>query len=182
MGALRLEDLPRYTYDDYKNWEDKWELIRGIVYAMAPAPTIKHQLISNNIAWELKNIFKNCQKCKTLLPIDWKISEDTIVQPDNAVICHTPTNESYLTKAPKIIFEVLSKSTVKKDTTLKYELYQQEGVKYYIIVNPEEEIAKVYELKEGRYIKICDASDEVVVFELPECEKRVDFDFSKIWS
>lgn len=181
MGALQLEDLPSYTYNDYKKWEDNWELIYGIAYAMSPAPMIKHQSISNNIAWELKNLFQECKKCQVLLPIDWKISDETIVQPDNSVICHSPKHEAYITKAPLIIFEVLSKNTAKKDKKLKYRLYEQEGVSYYTIVDPDEEMAKVYELKEGRYIKICDASDEQVTFKIEACKEAFEFDFSKIW-
>lgn len=182
MGVLKLEDLPYYTYDDYKNWEgNDWELIYGQAYCMSPAPMIRHQDITNKIGWELQNIFSNCKKCKVLMPVDWKISNDTVVQPDNLVICHKPANKAYITKAPRIIFEILSKSTAKKDKGLKYDLYEQEGVNYYIIVDPDEEIAKVYELKEGRYIKVCDASDEVVVFKIKECSQKLEFDFSKIW-
>jgi len=50
MGVLREEDLPSYTYEDYKLWEGDWELIYGVPYAMAPAPMIKHQAISSKIA------------------------------------------------------------------------------------------------------------------------------------
>lgn len=181
MGELKLEDLPHYTYEEYKNWEDNWELIYGYAYAMSPAPMIKHQRITNNIGWELKNIFDSCNKCQVLMPIDWKISDDTIVQPDNSVICHTPTHEAYITKAPRVVFEILSKSTAKKDKELKYRLYEQEGVAYYIIVDTDEEIAKVYELKDGKYMKVCDASDESVEFTIKECDTKVTFDFSKIW-
>ena len=182
MGALKLEDLPYYTYDDYKNWEgNDWEIIYGQAYCMSPAPMIKHQSLSNKIAWQLQNIFAKCKKCQALLPIDWKISNDTVVQPDNSVICHEPQNEAYITKAPVIIFEILSKSTAKKDKGLKYSLYEQEGVKYYIIVDPDDEIAKVYKLLDGRYIKVCDASDEKVEFKVKECEDSFEFDFSKIW-
>ena len=187
MGALKLEDLPRYTYEDYITWDGDWELIDGIAFSkngsvsMAPAPMIKHQNISSKISWELHNIFNNCKRCQVLMPVDWKISDDMIVQPDNSVICHNPTNQAYITKAPKIIFEILSKSTAKKDKEIKYKLYQQEGVKYYIIVDPKEEIAKVYELKDGRYIKICDATDEIVEFNIKECKSKMKFNFSKIW-
>ena len=181
MG-LRVEDaLPHYTYDDYKEWEGDWEIINGIAYAMAPAPLIEHQNISGNIHAQLQRLFAECKKCKVLLPVDWKISEDTVVQPDNLVICHTPTNPAYLTKAPEIIFEILSKSTAKKDTTLKFHLYESEGVKYYIIVDPDEKVAKVYKLKDGKYIKLLDASDETVEFEVEKCSKKLPFDFSKIW-
>jgi len=182
MGVLKLEDLPYYTYDDYKNWEgNDWELIYGQAYCMSPAPMLKHQAISNNIAWELKNALGECKKCQAYMPVDWKIAEDTVVQPDNSLICHEPKNEAYITKAPRIIFEILSKSTAKKDKGLKYDLYEQEAVSYYIIVDPDEEIAKVYELKEGRYIKVCDASDEKVKFDITECNNTLEFDFAKIW-
>jgi len=182
MSALRAEDAyPRYTYDDYVNWEDRWELINGIAYSMAPAPTIKHQKISNNIAWELNNIFKDCSICTASIFVDWKIDEDTVVQPDNLVFCHKPRNEMYLTKAPVIIFEILSKSTAKKDLTVKYELYEKEGVKYYCIANPDDEVVKVYKLKDGRYIKAGDFSDESFKFKIDKCDNLKEFNFSKIW-
>ena len=183
MGALKLEDLPYYTYDDYKNWEgNDWELIYGQAYCMSPAPMIKHQNISSKIARYLDEAIGDCKKCQAVLPVDWKISEDTVVQPDNSVICHEPQNEAYITKAPKIIFEILSKSTAKKDKGLKFNLYEREGVAYYIIVDPNDNVAKVYELKDGRYIKVCDATDEVVEFNIKECNKTISFDFAKIFS
>ena len=179
MSAIKKEYLPNYTYDDYKNWEGNWELIYGVPYAMAPAPMIKHQAISNKIAWQLQDLLRECEACQALLPVDWKIDDSTVVQPDNLIICHTPQNEAYIKKAPKVIFEILSKSTAVVDKNLKYELYEKEGVSYYIIVDPSESIAKVYELKEGRYIKLCDAYEDSVDFELETC--AFVFDFAKIW-
>ncbi len=181
MGALKLEDIPHYVYEDYARWEGSWELIFGVPYAMSPAPTIKHQSVSGNISWQLKEIFENCQKRKSLLPIDWKITEDTVVQPDNLVVCEEDLDKTYITKAPRIIFEVLSKSTEKKDTGIKFSLYESEGVPYYIMVNPNDNMAKAYELKEGRYIKIGDFENEKLEFSLKECEENLEFDFSKIW-
>ncbi len=179
MSAIKEEYLPHYTYEEYVLWKGNWELIYGIPYAMAPAPMIKHQAISNKIAWQLQNVLQECETCQALLPIDWKIDDSTVVQPDNLIICHTPQEEAYIKKAPKVIFEILSKSTATVDKNLKYELYEKEGVNYYIIVDPSESIAKVYEFKEGRYIKVCDAHEECVDFELNDC--AFTFDFSKIW-
>ncbi len=179
MGILKDNEHPRYTYEDYKQWEGKWELIEGFPYAMSPSPSPKHQLISNNIARELGNKLENCTECRALLPVDWKISEDTVVQPDNLVICYPLEDKPYITKAPVLIFEVISKSTSFKDREIKYRLYEREGVKYYVIVDPDEKMAKVYQLKEGRYIKVSDITDETVQFDLGKC--KIQFDFSKIW-
>jgi len=41
--------LPHYTYQDYIQWEGKWELIDGIPHSMSPALTPQHQLIANNL-------------------------------------------------------------------------------------------------------------------------------------
>ncbi|EDP74136.1 Uma2 family endonuclease [Hydrogenivirga sp. 128-5-R1-1] len=176
---LSQKYLPHYTYEDYKNWEGRWELIEGIPFAMSPAPAVKHQLISNKIAWQLEELLKNCKECKALLPVDWKISEDTVVQPDNLVICYPLENKPYITKAPTLIFEVVSKSTQEKDEKIKFEIYQREGVKYYILIYPEEKLSKVFELINGRYSKLIDATDETVEFNLKNC--LLNFDFSKIW-
>lgn len=179
MGVAKLENIPQYTYEDYKHWEDEWEIIDGIAYAMSPAPMIKHQKVSNKIARILDEELENCKNCHALLPVDWKINEDTVVQPDNLVVCYEPKG-AYITKVPTMIFEILSKSTAKKDKTVKFELYQSEGVKYYIIVDPDENIAKAYQLKDGNYIKMVDATDESVEFELKDCE--ITIDFNKLWS
>ncbi len=178
MGVSTLADIPHYTYEDYKLWEDAWEIIGGIAYAMSPAPMIKHQKISNNIAWLLNEALQECDSCHALLPVDWKISDDTVVQPDNLVVCYEPQG-AYISKAPMLIFEVLSKATAKKDQGIKFNLYQDEGVSYYVIVDPEDSVAKVYTLKDGRYMKVIDASDEVVDFMLKECD--ISIDFSKLW-
>ncbi|WP_456384687.1 Uma2 family endonuclease [Persephonella sp.] len=179
MGILKESELPRYTYSDYKNWEGRWELIEGFPYAMSPAPTPRHQLVSNKIAAQLEFQLQNCEDCKALLPVDWKISDDTVVQPDNLVVCYPLEDKPYITRAPVLIFEVTSKATSLRDREIKYRLYEKEGVKYYVIVDPEENIAKVYNLKDGKYIKLGDFVKEKVLFDLGKC--KIEFDFSKIW-
>lgn len=179
MGALERY-RPHYTYQDYKLWEGQWELIEGIPYAMSPAPSILHQSLSTKISWQLSNLLQECESCQALLPIDWKISDETVVQPDNLVVCGAQLAGQYLTQAPSLIFEILSPSTAHKDRHLKFELYEREAVKYYVIADPETNVAKLYQLNsEGRYIKKLDASKQTYSFDFGDCQ--MDFDFSKIW-
>ncbi len=166
-----------YTVEDREHWQDDWELIYGSPYAMAPSPLVTHQSISMKIARQLDEQLDNCPKCQALFEIDWEISSDTVVKPDTLVICYEPDEK--ITKKPELIFEIASKSTVKRDETLKFELYEQEGVEFYVIVYPKKQMAKLYQLKEGRYLKVGDFSDERYEFELKKC--KIDFDFSKIW-
>ena len=179
MNPLHFEDLPQYTYEDYVQWEGRWELIHGVPYAMTPAPNVTHQMISQHIASQLERTLENCQECHALLPVDWKIDEETTVQPDNLVVCGDLEQTAYLNKTPVLIFEILSKSTARKDRTIKFKLYEQEGVRYYIIVDPEERIAKVYHLQDGRYVKQLDASKDILEFDLGKCTML--FDVGKIW-
>ncbi len=179
MENAHIEDLPHYVYEDYAQWEGKWELIRGIPYAMTPAPSLQHQRISHKIDALLANSLKECEQCEALLPVDWKIDEDTVVQPDNLVVCGKPDGK-YLTKAPALIFEILSKSTAAKDKSTKFSLYEKAGVTYYIIVDPIDQIAMVYRLHENQYINVIHATDEQINFELKECQ--LNFDFSRIWA
>ncbi len=179
MGQPDISNLPHYTWDDYQCWEGAWELIDGIAYAMSPAPSIQHQSISNNIAWLLKQQLDGCENCMALLPVDWRIDDDTVVQPDNLIVCGN-TSGKYLTKAPVLIVEILSKATAHKDKTTKSKLYEKEGVKFYLIVDPETTIIEIYDLFEGRFIKRLDASNEVLGFEFDEC--KITLDLAKIWS
>jgi len=175
MLAERYIEL--YTLEDYQLWEDNWELIYGYPYAIAPSPLVTHQNINMKIARQLSEKLDNCPNCQALFELDWEVSSDTIVKPDTLVICYEPDEK--ITKKPELIFEIASKSTIKKDETLKYELYQQEGVAFYVIVYPKKQVAKVYKLKDGRYVKAGDFSTEMYEFNLDDCS--INFDFSKIW-
>ena len=87
--AIAYDNLPYYTYDDYATWEGEWELIDGTPYAMDPAPYPKHQKIVFKIGKELDKHLKCKEKnCEVYIsPIDWKVNDDTVVQPDAALFC-----------------------------------------------------------------------------------------------
>jgi Uma2 family endonuclease len=138
--------LPHYTYDDYCKWEGKWELIEGIPHAMSPAPVPKHQVIAGNIYAELKTALKkNKCDCQIYLPLDYKITEETIIQPDVLVACK-PITKKYIDFAPALVVEVLSPATVLKDRNTKFFLYQHAGVSCYLIADPDSEKLEIYQL------------------------------------
>lgn len=166
-----------YTKDDYALWDGDWELIYGHPYAMAPSPMYGHQFVNLKIARQLDEKLDNCKSCYTLFETDVEFSQDTVLRPDCMVICYEPVDK--LTKAPEIVFEVISKSTAKRDETIKFEVYQEEGVKYYILTYPDIKKAKLYKLHEGRYIKVGDFTNETYTFELDMCS--IEFDFNFIW-
>ena len=175
---MLAQAIEYYTYDDYKNWDGEWELIEGIPLAMAPAPMRKHQSLATEIMYNLRKQLDDCIECEVLGEIDYKVSDDTILKPDIVLTCGE-TNESYLTKAPEIIVEIISKSTAKRDEKYKFEIYEQEKIKYYILVYPNDLRAKVYKLEGSKYDKQGDFLQESYNFEETSC--NVSLDFSRIF-
>jgi Uma2 family endonuclease len=145
MSAFQL--LPNYTYEDYLNWEGRWELINGIPYAMSPLPSPKHQMISGKVHSLLLELLKQNTNChgQVYQPIDLKISKHTVVNPDVLVVCK-PIKKQYLDFPPALVVEILSPSTEMKERNTKFQLYEEFGIPYYIIIDPDTEQVEVYAL------------------------------------
>ena len=182
---MRVKLLPHYTLEDWENWEGRWELIDGIPYAMSPMPTPRHQLVSTNIARLLAQELEKCEKCVSLISIDWVVSEDTILEPDNLIVCSEDLERDLFSKKrlefpPVAVFEVLSPSTREKDRITKFQIYEEQGVKYYIMVDPDTEEVEAYELKDGKYELVGKYQKEgEFLFDLGNC--RAKLNFSNIW-
>ncbi len=144
---------------------------------MAPAPMRIHQNIATELIHELKNSFEEaeCDECEVSFEVDWKLSDNTVLRPDIVFVCNDK-HKMYLTKAPKIIIEILSPSTAKKDETIKFTIYEDEKVDYYILVYPDDLVAKVYKIKDDRYTKVGDFTTEKLEFKDIDCDLSIDFD------
>ncbi len=170
--ALSHRILPNYTYDDYCHWEGKWEIIEGIPYAMSPSPSPIHQRICSalNVAFAVALKEAHCN-CQVYHPIDVKISEHTVLQPDVLVLCQEPS-QAFIDFPPALVVEVLSPSTREKDLYVKYQLYQDFGIQYYLVVDPDEKSITINELVDQKYREIRGGSN----FKLAsDCEVVVDF-------
>jgi Uma2 family endonuclease len=167
---------PHYTYEDYLLWEGRWELIEGMPYAMSPAPAPNHQDINGNLFVVFKMALeKTCEKCKAYIPIDWKISENTVVQPDVLIVCKK-IEKKYLDFTPALIVEILSPSTAYKDRHEKFELYEQEGVKYYLMVDPKFKKIEIYESVNGKYQLSATPSNQFDFNLESGCKFSINFD------
>jgi Uma2 family endonuclease len=171
--------LPRYTYNDYVQWEGRWELIEGHPIAMSPLPVPEHQRVSAEILFAFMTALKNssCTSCKAYNPLDYKIDENTVLQPDVLVVCNK-IDKPFLDFPPAIAVEVLSPSTAMRDRNYKYNTYQKQGVKYYLIVEPKTRSIEINSLNEGKYEP--EIYSTPYTFELPGgCSILTDF--SEVW-
>ena len=113
--------------------------------------SIKHNDIVLNIAFALKKYFKG-GKCKVNIEqIEVIFDENIKYKPDVFITCEeAKTKGQSFISSPKIIFEVVSKSTASHDYITKLSVYQKYGVLEYNIVEQNGHIVQ-YGLEDGVY-------------------------------
>lgn len=165
--------LPNYTVEDYRQWKGEWELIDGIPSAMTPSPSAIHQLFAKALVVQIDNeIVGNkgkCSNCEVFYELDWVVNEFTVLRPDIAVICDFDISDAFATK-PTIVVEIVSPSTALKDRHTKFDIYQEQQVPYYIIVDPKLEVFNIFVLENGKYQE----QDSLQEFQLSKCTIHID--------
>lgn len=143
-----------------RQFEEMVELIKGKIVYTSPAPSDKHQVISGNFYSYIHTFLKR-KPCKVFsAPYNVRLTQTvddrqvtTVVQPDLCIICYPNKRDKRgCLGAPDMIIEILSPNTAEKDVRTKFDLYEESGVLEYWIVDPLEELADVFVLKECKYI------------------------------
>jgi Uma2 family endonuclease len=161
MGLPR-RDAQHHTYGDYLGWSEdtRYELIEGVAYAMAPAPSRRHQEVLGELFRQVANALES-NPCRAFIaPFDVRLPRgaeaddeiDTVVQPDLSVVCDAAKlDERGCRGAPDWVVEVLSPGTAGHDHILKRTAYERSGVREYWLVHPADRIVTVYRLEGNRY-------------------------------
>ncbi|MGY0693281.1 Uma2 family endonuclease [Virgibacillus sp. FSP13] len=144
------------TYDDYAAVDDgnRYELVKGQLELMSPAPTVTHQLVSFEMQ---KTIAQSCETDYIILnaPVDVILSQtDEVRQPDLVLIHRNRVNilsNRGVEGAPDLVVEILSPSSLKRDKIDKLKTYEHYKVPEYWTVEPISGILEEYILNEGRY-------------------------------
>lgn len=160
-----------YSYSDYLLWKfkERVEIIKGKIMEMSPAPTRFHQRISMKLTIEFAKVFDNHACQLYAAPFDVRFPDEngkikTVVQPDLCVICDpNKLDDKGCIGAPDLVVEILSPSNSKHEMKDKYELYQEQGVKEYWIVSPQDKTIFIYVLENGKYIGIQPVAEDEVV-------------------
>lgn len=147
MSAV-LKSSTSISVEDYLREEParpvKHELIDGQLHAMAGV-SANHERIVVNLLSEFASHLKN-SPCEPF-GSDMKLRvNDNFFYPDVMVDCQFDESEPYYTETPVLIVEVLSRSTRKKDETLKLMTYiNLPSVQEYVLI--EQDIADVTVLR-----------------------------------
>ncbi len=179
MG-LPLRDECRHTYADYLSWPEdtRYELVEGLAYAMAPAPSVIHQTLVLGIARQADEALED-GPCRVLIaPVDLLLPHgsesdaevETLVQPDVLVVCDpSKVGQTRVRGAPDWVVEVLSPATAAHDQTIKRAAYERAAVPEYWLVDPANRLVTIYRLRDGSYGKpdIVELDGETPVGSIP---------------
>jgi Uma2 family endonuclease len=141
-----------YSYADYLTWkfDQTVEILRGKIFPMA-GPSRRHQGISWKLSGLFYTTFKN-QECRAYAaPFDVRLHDRTksekankdiytVVQPDICVICDLEKlDDKGCIGSPDLVIEILSPGNSSKEMKSKKQLYEECGVREYLIFDPERE-------------------------------------------
>ena len=143
-----LRRISRSSFQDYLSWTDdeRWEVIDGHPYRMS-APTTEHQILCTDLCFLLMTHFRG-KTCRVIAsPLDVKLSDYDVVQPDLVVICdRAQITKGHIEGPPTLAVEILSPSSVRHDKVRKARLYAAAGVQEYWILQPYPAMVEVLSL------------------------------------
>jgi Uma2 family endonuclease len=156
-------ETERFTAIERDSWEDgeKWELISGRAYLMAP-PLSAHQMVSAELFGQIRELLKGTPCAPFYAPFGVYLNskrneqsdqkDNTVVEPDIFVVCdHSKISKRGFEGVPDLIIEILSPSTRRYDMFTKMKLYHEYAVQAYWVVDIEAAYVTVYLLENGKY-------------------------------
>jgi Uma2 family endonuclease len=142
MQAYPKNQVHRYTLDEYLVMEEKSEVrhefYNGEIYAMAGG-TVNHNLLIDNVKELIKTHTKSkgCRVFSENMKVD-VLSGIYMPYPDVVLTCHPIDlrGDNLIIRQPRILVEVLSKSTARKDRGFKWQKYRKmPSLWYYMLVD-----------------------------------------------
>ena len=133
--------IPRYTAEEVRRFPDdrlRYEVIRGELF-VTPAPGTPHQRAVRELCTALHAYVVEHGLGEALpAPFEVEFTDDSAVQPD-VLVTLAPQGERLtrerLYGPPALVVEVVSYSSKRTDRLQKRQLYQEEGVPEYWIVD-----------------------------------------------
>ncbi len=174
-----------FNWNNYRSWGDdqRWELIDGEPFAMAPAPTTRHQRILARLTRRFEDFFEGRSCTPFPAPTDVRLSDVDVVQPDIVVVCNPDQiKRTHIEGPPTLVVEILSPGTEAFDRVRKMRLYAEKGVREVWLFTPYPWLAEVYLLKDGKYLldAAYEKKDELTSPTFPELSVKLETIFDYI--
>lgn len=163
------------TYDDYAKLPSdgvRYELVDGILQAMTPAPHPIHQLVNQELAFQLK---ETCHGEYIIFsaPIDLILSETEVRQPDLLMVHRERLDivtKRGIEGQPDLVVEILSPTSMKRDRLDKLKTYATYNIPEYWLIDPIQKFLEQYRLQKDRYeLQALYLKDEIVTSDHISC-------------
>ena len=122
---------------------------------MTPAPSVRHQIVSDNLFAALHHhVTEHRLGLVLAAPSDVYLSHDTIVQSDLVFVSTARLSivgAENIQGPPDLAIQILSPSTRIGDEVTKRDVYERFGVQEYWIADPDLQTAKIFRLQNQRY-------------------------------
>jgi Uma2 family endonuclease len=148
----------KLTYDDFVHFPDdgmRHELIDGEHY-VTPSPNMKHQQLLGTLHGLIWSYLQTRPIGRIFFaPFDVVFSMFDVVEPDLLYLSNERAAKvltaDNVKGTPELVVEIASKSTRKRDETIKRRLYERAGVSEYWIVDPVSDAIRVYRRENDRF-------------------------------
>ncbi len=157
-----------WTVDDLDDFPEgsttRYELIDGALLVSAE-PSLQHQRVNGQLLRLLQDVAP--PDVEVFLPIDVRLSPVRQLAPDVTVVRRQDATGRRLEGTPLLVVEVLSPSTRAVDLTLKRRVLEEAGVPSYWVVDPDDLMVTVLELRSDGYREVARGRQVTVVRPFP---------------
>ena len=159
-------------YDDYEIIDGKKIIISS--------KSLRHNAIKGRLIVSIGKHLDETDSGYFFSNVYLRLNDKNIFIPDFVVI--TKKNEYIIDwrgdiyGAPDMVVEVLSKSTWRRDLTIKKDTYEANGVREYWIIDPYMKLISVYLLRDGKF----EFDDEYILYDAAEFEKLTDAEKAEV--
>lgn len=170
---LSLEAVPVAEILNDAEFLYYYELINGKKFRL-PSMTPAQDQIKGHVMISIGKYLIENKRGYFFSNVEVHFDEKNIFVPDFIVVLKE--NEQILAKGdfvygvPDMVVEILSRSTKKRDITIKKDIYERNGVREYWIIDPWIKSITVYLLRDGKY----ELDDEYILFDDKEFDKLTD--------
>jgi Uma2 family endonuclease len=168
--TYQVDTGKQYTYQEYLELENipgyRHEILEGALIR-EPSPNVLHQRVVGRLLLVLHEYFrqKDPDGEVFLSPLDVVLSEFTVVQPDLLYVSceQNIIKDTRIEGAPKLVVEVLSPASARKDRLQKLHIYRKAAVEHFWVINPQEKTAECFHLRDGQYALVASGMEDDIL-------------------
>ena len=185
MNKPLVAEPIRLNYQDFCAMPDdgrRYEILDGDLY-MSPSPSTSHQRVLLNLATLLReHVRRHDLGSVFIAPLDVILSEHDIVEPDLIFVSRERASiitEKNIQGSPDLLVEIVSPSSVERDTRDKRNIYARCGVPFYWMVDTQQRSMIELQLVEGAYAVTTELTGDSIF--VPRLFPKLRIDLPSLW-